>query len=213
MTELDTYNPEQYPNGFNVDGVQYMPKYDELCEQLKNHPNLIFLRGVDETEGLPPFVSCFYTFVYNRHRVPTQKEFYEYYMRKHKDELNGRDVMARAYRAYPSLIRDTHFACMMFKLNQERKFADEVKYNTTLDMSNDADLMLTKGTKHVALCLFAKGNKSDNNRGKKQVKRFSNVKYIECPIDIDYDNPGFTLYTEDYANRVIEKVKELFNAA
>lgn len=206
-----TYKPEDFPNAFNVNGKSFIPSYEELCEQINSHPKLVFFKDVDEEEGLPPFVPNFYKYLVNNGRIPTQEEFYQYYVSRHKKKVADKDIKGRAYRAYPSIIRDIHFAAMLRHMNEEQNFADEVKYSSVLDMQYDADVMVTKGDKHVGICLFTNDRKSYDNRKKKQVKRFENVEYIELPISIDYSNPGFTLYTEEDANKVITKVNELLN--
>lgn len=68
--------------------------------------------------SFPIFLDSFYKFIYNKKRLPSQTEYFDYYIKNNRgwfqsnplsDELLE-GLKARLLRTYPSLIRDLHFA-------------------------------------------------------------------------------------------------------
>ena len=106
----------------------------------------------------PIFLNSFYKFIYNNKKLPSQDEFYNYYLANNNSWFKSNsltDVVltglkARIYRTYPSLIRDLHFSKVL-----SEKFSDYlVIYNTNLDVIEGIDLLVIANNKNIAINLY-----------------------------------------------------------
>jgi len=144
---------------------------------------------VERTMRFPMFVNSFYRFVYLEGRVPRQLEFWQRYMGEYTGSLEALvtdrgiadGLRARAFRTYPSLVRDLHFALLL----RETHTGGHVLYNRRLDVEWGIDLLVTDGGRHWAVNLFTDTGRGNLFRGKKAHRhgRFCNVTYLELPVD------------------------------
>lgn len=142
---MHLYDPKEYPNLLPLISLtskeirQTIIPYKLEFSQERN-------REVEWGIKLPMFVVAFYDYVIIEQRIPNQKDFFDYYLSYNKDffqNLNRSDlmsgIMARAFRTYPSLIRDVYFNKFI-----EEKIGTKCKviYNTRLDIEEGIDLMI-----------------------------------------------------------------------
>lgn len=160
---------------------------------------------------LPMFVPSFYDFIIVNNIIPTQEQFYEKYLLDNKDFFVQQNfseefmygLRARAYRTYPSLVRDVCFN----KYVQEHLSGYDVVYNIALDIEEGIDLMLSKSGKHYAVSLYTNTNRAYVGRAAKvhRHNKFDNVEYIEFPVDFkgSLHAGDFFLYGEkEYRNLI-----------
>ena len=134
---MHIYNPQEYPN--------LLPAISLTSEEIRNLVSSYKLtfsrernREVEWGIKLPMFVDAFYAYIVEKQSIPNQKESFDYYLQYNKDffaNLNRPDlesgIMARAFRTYPSLVRDIYFN----KYIEERLGAKcQIIYNTRLDI-------------------------------------------------------------------------------
>ena len=136
------------------------------------------------------FVDAFYDYLVMRKSVPEQESFYQHYLEFNKhffDNLNRPDLVsgirARAFRTYPSLVRDIYF----------NKYIDErigtkckVIYNTKLDIEEGIDLMIVTNRNNYGVCFYTKTKRAYKGRIAKESRHtsFDNVKYVEMPLEL-----------------------------
>lgn len=135
------------------------------------------------------FVDSFYDYVVRLQSIPNQEEAFEYYRDFNKlffTNLNRRDlesgIRARAYRTYPSLVRDIHFN----KYIEEKLGAKcQIIYNTRLDIEEGIDLMIITSKGKYGISFFTKTHRAYTGRIAKLNRHipFDNVKYIEMPLE------------------------------
>jgi len=146
---------------------------------------------VEGFTNAPIFLYSFYAFLINSNRIPTQQEYWENYVGRAKEwlEQHGFDstnpnrlnaLKARAYRAYPSFVRDIHFC----KLLESTKKYTKVFYNENLDMKDGIDIVVEKNDKLYCIHLFVKTSISKGWKEKKQKRHdFTDIEQIDLSID------------------------------
>lgn len=159
---------------------------------------------------LPPFIRPFYLFIYKSKRVPTQDEYFDFYISKNSEYFNlfkkelliG--VKARLFRTYPSLIRDLHFSLLL----KESLDSVTVFYNTSLDTKYDIDILLIN-TRYFGLALYTDTPNAIVARSKKKFRhnRFSNVEYVEIPVAFKASKECGRFFL--YGDRELKKVKKI----
>ena len=138
---------------------------------------------------LPMFVDAFYSYLVQKQTIPNQEDSFRYYLEFNKNyfsNLNRPDlesgIRARAFRTYPSLVRDIYF----------NKYIDErigtkcqVIYNTQLDIEEGIDLMIVTNKNNYGICFFTKTRRAYTGRIAKTNRHilFDNVKYVEMPVE------------------------------
>lgn len=180
---------------------------DEVEEYLCGYElNFLPVRSdyVEWGEKFPMFADSFYRFVYNNKIIPTQHYFWQQYIDDNRQALGSypNDVItalqARAYRSYPSLVRDIHFGIML----KDRLPAERVIYNRKLDVEMGIDIMLVYRSKNYGINLYIKTNRSFEGRRKKELRHvpFSNVAYLNLEAAFNSHKVGdFYLYgTTEY---------------
>ena len=159
---MHIYILEQYPN--------LLPKISLTSDEIKamvSTYKLTFLvernYEVEWGKGLPMFVPAFYNFILNTNKIPNQEEFYNYYRKcniSYYKKLNRPDldsgIKARAYRTYPSLVRDIYFNKYI-----EEKIGTkcQIIYNTELDIEEGIDLMIITSKNKYGICFFLQKNR------------------------------------------------------
>lgn len=207
------YNPSDYKDVL----VHIALSSDEIRKRIASF-HLSFLRVHNRTVEwgmkLPMFARSFYGFIFTQNDVPTQEQFFDYYLRFNQEDFSklnlGKDMMeglrARAYRTYPSLIRDVCFN----KYVQEHISGYTATYSLELDINEGVDLMLSKGEIHYAVNLYTDTRRAYTGRAKKQYRHtpFENVTYIEFPVVFEDSHKvgEFFLYGEKEYNNLISKL-------
>lgn len=180
---------------------------DDIREAITDYKLTFYKERNQEVEWrikLPMFVDAFYDFILKRHSVPDQETSFRYYLELNKsffDNLKRPDlesgIRARAFRTYPSLVRDVYF----------NKYIDErigtkctVLYNTKLDIEEGIDLMIVTNRNNYGVCFFTKTNRAYKGRIAKTTRHtlFDNVKYVEMPMEFkgSVEAGDFFLYGE-----------------
>ena len=185
---MHIYSQEKFPN--------LLPKISFNSDEIKSMITpykLVFLpernNEVEWKLKLPMFVDAFYSYVIENQSIPNQQLFFEYYIRYNYEfftKLNRSDlnsgIRARAYRTYPSLVRDIYFNKYI-----EEKLCTRcnIIYNTKLDIEEGIDLMIITSKSNYAISFFTKTKNAYIGRAVKVNRHtlFSNVRYIEMPID------------------------------
>lgn len=163
----------------------------------------------------PPFIRAFYNFVYKWKRIPRQEEFFDFYLSYYSpffDENNFSQKLMnglkyRAFRAYPSFVRDIYFN----KLLEEQLQQYKVFYNIKTDLRNDVDALLIKDGRYWSACLYTDTKNGDKARDIKDNRheRFSNVTYVEFPVTFSKEKlvGEFFLYGVDEMNELLSHIQ------
>ncbi|MBT5531263.1 MAG: TaqI family restriction endonuclease [Cytophagia bacterium] len=165
----------------------------------------------------PIFLNSFYKFIYNNKKLPSQDEFYNYYLANNNSWFKSNsltDVVltglkARIYRTYPSLIRDLHFSKVL-----SEKFSDYlVIYNTNLDVIEGIDLLVIANNKNIAINLYTNTKRAFTGRTKKENRhiQYDNICYIELPVAFkgSVEKGDFFLYGNREIVQLEEKIKKV----
>ncbi len=190
---------------------------DEIRKKIASY-HLVFSKVHNNTVEwgmkLPMFARAFYGYIFKLKDVPTQQQFFDFYIQFNKDFFSKANLdsslmeglKARAYRTYPSLIRDVCFN----KYVQERIKGYTATYSLELDINEGIDLMLSSGEKHFAVNLYTDTRRAYTGRAKKQFRHtpFDNVTYIEFPVVFEDSHKvgEFFLYGEKEYNSLISKL-------
>ncbi|MGV9141398.1 MAG: hypothetical protein ACOC1X_00510 [Promethearchaeota archaeon] len=168
----------------------------------------------------PMFVKSFYNYIDEYANLPTQETFFDYYIQKNKnnknikklndDQLEG--LRARIYRAYPSYIRDLHFA----KILQEKTELEEVIYNVELDV-NGTDVLVKENGINYAVNLFVDTKRSNMARIRKKKRHNKDKKYIDVELPLVFNKArevgDFFLYGKreliEFLNLVLKTQREM----
>ena len=161
----------------------------------------------------PSFVLSFYGHIFRKNKIPTQEEFFEYYVEKNKDWFDKQDfdesimvgLKARLFRTYPSLMRDIHFSKYVY----EKLETEAVVYNHDLDVKCGIDLLITNNGEHYGLCLYTDTEIARSVRAKKISKsqKLQNVNYLEVPVDFSGSNSVGDFFL--YGNRELDLIKTI----
>ena len=207
------YNPANYK-----DVLSHIHLSSEQMRERISHYHLTFSTVHNHTVEwrlkLPMFARAFYGYIFKKNDVPTQEEFFDFYISFNQDffcQSNfGEDIInglrARAFRTYPSLIRDVIFN----KYVQEHIVGYTATYSLELDIIEGIDLMLSNEQKHYAVNLYTDTKRAYIGRAKKQFRHtlFDNVTYIEFPVVFESSHKvgDFFLYGEKEFNTLISQL-------
>ena len=126
---------------------------------------------VEHKMRVPMFVYPFYRFVIEGKQVPYQEQYWRAYAKHNRDWFDSvrpsneiiEGLKARAFRTYPSLMRDLHFA----KLVMNKNYFDVVIYNQDLDIKRGVDLLLKKDGKVFAVNLYTQTSRAYRKKRKR----------------------------------------------
>lgn len=193
---------------------------EEMKERIASF-RLSFLNIHNETVEwgmkIPMFARPFYVYIFRKNDIPTQEGFFNYYMLFNKDFFSDNSfdddiidgIRARAYRAYPSLIRDVIFN----KYVKENIVGYSALYSLDLDINEGIDLMLSNQQNNYAVNLYTATKRAYTGREMKQFRHvpFENVTYVEFPVIFENSHKvgDFFLYGEKEYNDLIERIREL----
>ena len=188
----------------------------EIENQIREYP-LSFSPKRDENVEwnmhFPMFLIPFYKFIYLHKHIPRQNEFWEYYLSENQAFFSPRildnelmdGLKARAFRAYPSLVRDIHF---LFYLKSKFHEAT-ILYNTKLDIGEGIDLLVTHKDKYWGINLYADTQRAHKGREKKEFRhtKFDNVAYVELPVQLRDDQKSGQFFL--YGARELNQIKSI----
>ena len=190
MPESSLFRPTDYPNQLGLLSVSAQQVYEQartIRLSFLNVHNWQVERGI----RFPEFIKAFYNYIYRNHRLPTQEEYYQFYLNVNRDFFSqnffGQDIYtglkARVFRTYPSLVRDIYFN----KLLEENNRGYEIVYNINLDLVRDIDTMLINNGRFWAACLYIQTRRANVARRWKEDRhvRFDNVNYVEFPVSFN----------------------------
>ena len=193
------------------------PSSDELREMARGQKlGFINVKNdiVEWNLKLPVFARTFYAFLYYKRTIPTQEEFFMYYLRRNRNYFEERNfsddllegIKARAFRAMPSLTRDICFS----KLVAERLPDCGVLYNIELDFNEGIDLLVFNKKGIYGICLFTDTQRAYEGRNAKENRHkvFDNVTYIELPVKFTPSHRvgNYYLYGEKEYQDLINKL-------
>ena len=154
---------------------------------------------VEDHMRWPQFVRAFVAFVVSNNRIPSQSDFFYYYigvsyrtfLPVKLDSATYNGLKARLTRMYPSLVRDMHFACSLKKERDDLC----VFYHPDLDVENDIDVLVVENDLLKAFVLYVQTPRARQYRMRKfnRHKRFDNVQYYEVALslrDVPRDKVG-----------------------
>lgn len=209
------FRPEDFPNKLGL-----LPLSSSDIESQVSGYSLSFpqTRNSKVERGLkfPQFVRAFYNFIYKYGKMPTQAEYFEFYLKINAAYF--RDVRyspiiieglkARVFRTYPSLVRDFHFNKKLSEVLPDY----EIVYNSELDLEFDIDTLLIRDGRYWAANLYTQTRRANIAREWKENRHehFSNVAYIEFPVKLDDNNKfgEFFLYGENELNTLLKYIHE-----
>src|SRR5579859_1580099 len=168
-------------------------------EEFAKNAKLIFFPEnnvkIERYTKLPKFVPAFYMWVVNNKTVPTQEQFWQKYLSKNKKYFDEKQfdgdsflaIRARAYRAYPSFVRDLHFALFL----KEKIGADKVVYSAKLDIDYGIDVLLKLKYNH-SVSLFANTARAIEARNWKLNRHeiLEDVNYVDIKVE-KMETPNF----------------------
>lgn len=185
---MHTFEVQKYPNLLPDISLSS----DEIKDAISSFNLFFFKEKNKEVEWgikLPMFVDAFYDFVVSKQQIPSQEESFAYYLDFNRDfftNLNRPDlnsgIKARAFRTYPSLVRDVYFNKFIFERLGNKC---QVIYNTQLDIEEGIDLMIITSRNNYGICFFTQTRRGYQGRAAKVYRHtlFDNVKYVEMPLE------------------------------
>lgn len=170
--------------------------YDEMVEVLKSQKLSFPPNKSAETFPAPSMSKTFYSFIFSLGKMPTQKEFCDYFLESNKKDIedkiakrystsNKEDLLqglfARAARTYPSLVRDLHFS--MFLKNE----GWDVLWNPIVDVDMKTDMVVNQDGKLYGVAMYTDTKRGMSCRARKlgetdMPKEFTK---IELPLKLD----------------------------
>lgn len=166
--------------------------------------------------SVPFFLPSFHSFLRRQKMIPTQAQFWSEYFDSNRAYLAGGAfttvqlgaIRARAYRSYPSLVRDLHFGVVLSELS----LFEEVISNPDLDITYGIDLLIVDRGLYFGVSLFTDTTRSKEGRMKKTNRHgvFDDVIYIELPVSFSGSKKcgEFFLYSMRETSRLIETIRK-----
>lgn len=152
-----------------------------------NRPEFLQIRDekVEFARGFPNMMLTLWTFIVVNRRIPTQKQFVDYFIQIHGTfctAFNIDSVRARVLRTYPSIIRDLHF----YSLVKESGIFKNVTYDAHKDTQRGIDLIVGLGEQEYNICCYVATRRSQEFRNEKKTHRHVvEPNTIELPLDLN----------------------------
>jgi len=210
---MKTFTKAEYPNL-----LTRIPLTHQAIENAIRSYDLSFPQSresdVEWGMSFPMFVDSFYSFIISKGQIPTQNDFWEYYLHTNREFFsnNGFEeriiigLKARAFRTYPSLVRDVHFA----KYLMVNMPLHEIIYNIDLDTKEGIDLIIIYNNRSWGINLYTDTRRAYIGRSKKVYRhvRFDNVDYVELPVEFhgSLKCGNFFLYGETEFQRILTAI-------
>lgn len=165
---------------------------------------------------LPPFIQSFYYLFYRSLRIPTEKEFCDYYLEliggsvNEKVFINGKmyeldSLLYRMKRTYPSLLRDIHFLYLL----EESKLFEEVEYSMKKDFYNGLDIKVKYKNIEYYVSLFLDSFRGVYYKKKKKTRHdYSQINEVEFSVQFETLKKFGNIYllTPDHVNVLIDRI-------
>lgn len=179
---------------------------------------LIFLVQKDhdiEWKTMPPmFIYSFYNFIAIYNRIPTQIEFWNFYYQENKNNFTDkvkkslRALQARAFRAYPSFVRDIHFYYVLI----ESEMFDRVLYHPDIDIKYGIDFVVRYKEKNYGINCYIDTPRSHQGREKKQFRHEKLKKLILINLAVNFKGSKkcgpFYLYSQRELTQLLKILNE-----
>lgn len=145
------------------------------------------------------------------------------FCRKHAEDdhafrADTRDAwMQRCKKAWASLVRDVHFAFLMFEDQEENDTFDDVWFSIKKDIEDGADLIIEEGEATYHVNLFVDSAKSQKFLDKKKQHRQPAKQATDLKVPMTYNGPkksiknsgdDIWLYDDVHVNAVTKVIKQ-----
>lgn len=142
---------------------------------------------IEDRMLLPLHSIAFYDLVKKNNKIPTQSEYYEYYLDINSNDASVKLIVnnknkiylaAKMFRAWASYVRDLHFALLW--RSEFNNTSNDAFYNLELDAKNDIDVGLLLDGNIIGINLYTNTEWSEKKRAKKTYRHtlFGNVIYV-----------------------------------
>ncbi len=180
--------------------------------QLRSMKLAFFIEKDEQMEWktMPPmFIYSFYRFIAQFRRLPDQSEFWQFYLTENqanfteqiKNHLSA--LQARAFRAYPSFVRDVHF---YYLLAESREF-DRVLYHPDIDVKYGIDFIVQYRGQYFGVNCYISTPRSFQGREKKQFRHAKLTRLVLVDLPVHFKGSKkcgpFYLYSERELNQLI----------
>jgi deoxyxylulose-5-phosphate synthase len=165
-----------------------------------------------ENKRVPYFNKIFYKMLVENQQIPTQMDFWIEYLDYYQEDEVVKEIIetghkaglqGRAFRAYPSLIRDIHFALMLKSLGFQG-----VYHNNYQDSEQGVDVLLKVGKNKYAIHLYTDTKRGVGYRDIKHTKRDDITLEIEFPINLEHckEIGNIKLYSTEYFVKLLVQI-------
>lgn len=213
---MNLLNIEGYPNLLDVVNLTSPEVETQIIDFSLSFPHTRDKR-VEWGMKFPMFLYSFYRFIRTNNTVPDQESFWHFYLTDNSDFFDERGfdktiteaLRARAFRTYPSLVRDIHFSLLV----NEKANHTEVLYNQDIDVKKGIDLLLKFYDNYYAINLYTGTKRAYTGRAKKESRhvKYANIRYVEFPVKFSDNNKHgqFFLYGETEFQTLKDKLKHI----
>ncbi|MDZ7334535.1 MAG: hypothetical protein ONB32_05185 [candidate division KSB1 bacterium] len=193
--------------------MEKIPLSTQVIEtQLQSMKLAFFMEKDDQIEWktMPPmFIYSFYRFIAKFHRLPNQAEFWQFYLDENqslfseqiKSHLSA--LQARAFRAYPSFVRDVHF----YYILAESDYFDQVLYHPEIDVKYGIDFIIKYKHQYFGVNCYISTPRSFQGREKKRFRheKLSRLVLVDLPVHFKGSKKcgPFYLYSQRELNQLI----------
>lgn len=202
----------------NKTSFNFKEFYDFVKEMPFGGQGLVVDKCVENTL-LPPMIRTFYELFFAGY-FPSAKTFVKTYLRNYfnpvDDEniqlketgtiLNKKGVIARVYRAYPSLVRDFHF----YMLCSESKKFQTVQYSLNNDYKKGVDLTIKYKNVVFSIALLVDTKRGNDFKHKKYSRHNYNGLHEICvrinPFDESTRVGQYSLYNKSHLELMIKEM-------
>lgn len=191
---------------------------DDIVNQIKKQ-KLVFNNAksdfVEWQLNLPIFARAFYIYVYKNNSMPTQEEFFDFYLKSNAGYFNINnfsdktmtEIKARTFKTMPSLVRDLYFN----KYVSENICGYNVLYSLELDINDGIDLLLYNDKHVYGINLYTNTKRAKLCRKLKENRHelFDNVTYIEFPVEFktSYKVGDYFLYGKHEFDNLLKLIE------
>lgn len=197
--------------------MERIPLSSQAIEAQLQSMTLAFFMEKDEQiewKTMPPmFIYSFYRFIAKFHRLPNQAEFWQFYLHENqslfseqiKSHLSA--LQARAYRAYPSLVRDIHF----YYILAESDYFDQVLYHPEIDVKYGIDFIIQYKHRYFGVNCYISTPRSFQGREKKQFRheKLRQLILVDLPVRFKGSKKCGPFYL--YSQRELDQLIAILN--
>lgn len=157
----------------------------------------------------PPKQDEFAETVYNQSRKYAEGDHLDNFRPETKNAW-----IQRSKKAWASMVRDVHFAYMMFEYQEKNNSYDKAKFSIDADINEGADFILEKSGNRYHINLFVDSSKSRKFLSKKKNNRQPTKEATDILVPMTFNGPkksikttgeNIWIYTRDH----VEAVKDI----